>query len=446
MIGEKKLVEFGKEVLSFVDKGELKISLTGTESFLTRFANNEIHQNVAETNLEATLSYTIGQRVGVTSTNDISSTGLEIALKKAKSIAQLMPENPNLPELPEPQLYQKMEGVAEATVRVSPDERAQVVAKLIEKAKRNGANAYGAVTNEVNELCILNSRGLQAYFPFTKTEFRVIFLKGGRSGYGETVGADFSKLNIDEVSGEALYTCLSTEIPQTLEPGEYEVVLKPYATADILQMLSYLSFNGKAAEEGRSYIKLKMGSPVASPLVTIYDDGLDPAGLPLPFDFEGEPKKKVFFIKEGIASGLVYDSHTAKKAGVNPTGHSLPSTEAHFGAIPLNLFMDSGDYSLEDMIKSVKKGIFVTRFHYVNPIDPVRVISTGMTRDGTFLIENGKVVKPVKNLRFTQPFFEALEGVEMVSKNRSLIPTWFGSSLVPALKIKSFRFTGVTEF
>lgn len=446
MKGDKYFSKIGKEIIDSLDKGELKLSLFNTKSCLTRFANNEIHQNVLESNLEATLTYQIKNSVGITSTNEVTPTGLKKALKEAQEIAHFMPENPYLPDLLEPQEYQKVDSVSESTLEVNPKERAEVVGKVIDKAKNKGANAYGAITSESGEIFIMNSRGLEAYYPFTKAEFRVIFLKEGGSGYGEDINSNFYKLNVEKVSQEALNTCLATEQPQSIEPGEYEVVLKHYATADILQFISFLSFNGKAAEEGRSYIKLKMGSPVASPLVTIYDDGLDKNGLPIPFDFEGFPKKKVTLIDKGVASGLVYDVFTAKKAGIPPTGHTLPSTESHRGAMPFNLFMEPGEHTLEQMVSSVKKGIFVTRFHYVNPIDPVRVISTGMTRDGTFLIEDGKIVKPIKNLRFTQSFFEALEGVEMVGKERYMVPIWFGSVLAPALKINRFRFTGVTEF
>lgn len=446
MIGERKLLEIGLKALELAGKADLKVAIFSTVSNLTRFARGEIHQNVSENNTELTLSYIEDQKMGIASTNDTSNLGIEKALLNARMIAQLMPVNPNLPNLPEPQVYDTIDSMSESTLKASPEDRAVIVSRVVQEAKTRNVEAYGALTTEVSEMCIINTKGLKAYFPFTKSEFRIICLQDGGSGYGETVNAGLDKLDVFKVSDEAITTCLDTLSPQSIEAGEYDVIIKPYATADILQMLSSLSFNGKAAEEGRSYIKMKMGQQVASPLVTIYDDNQDHLGMPIPFDFEGLAKKKIPLIEKGIAKGLVYDSFTAKKAGVEPTGHNLPAIFAYYGALPFNLFMDAGDYSLEEMIKSVEKGIFVNRFHYTNPIDPVRAVITGMTRDGTFLIENGKIVKPIKNLRFTQSYFEALEKVEMVGKDRSLIPLWFGTSLVPALKIKGFRFTGVTEF
>ncbi|MBT9129872.1 MAG: Metalloprotease TldD [candidate division WS2 bacterium] len=446
MIGEKKLREIGLKALELAGKADLKVTILSTVSNLTRFARGEIHQNVSENNTELTLSYIQDQKMGISSTNDTSKLGVEKALSNARTIAQLMPVNPYLPDLPEPQIYHTVNSVSESTIKASPEDRAVIVGRAVQKAKARRVEAYGALTTEVLELCIMNTKGLKAYFPFTRSEFRIICLQEGGSGYGETVNAGLDKLDIIKISDEAITTCLNTLNPQSIEAGEYDVVIKPYATSDILQMLSYLSFNGKAAEEGRSYIKMKMGQQVASPLVTIYDDNQNHLGMPIPFDFEGLAKKKIPLIERGIAKGLVYDSFTAKKAGVEPTGHNLPATFAYYGALPSNLFMDAGEFSLEEMIKSVEKGVFVTRFHYTNPIDPVKAVITGMTRDGTFLIENGRTVKPIKNLRFTQSYFEALEKVEMVGKERSLIPLGFGASLVPALKIKGFKFTGVTEF
>ncbi|MBT9174374.1 MAG: Metalloprotease TldD [candidate division WS2 bacterium] len=446
MIGERKLLEIGSKALELAGKADLKVTILSTVSNLTRFAKGEIHQNVSENNTELTLSYIEDQKMGIASTNDTSNLGIEKALLNARMIAQLMPVNPDLPDLSESQVYDTVNAVSESTLKASPEDRAVIVRRVVQDAKARNVESYGALTTEISEMCILNTKGLKAYFPFTKSEFRIICLQDGGSGYGEAVNAGIDKLEVLTVSDEAITTCLETLNPQSIEAGEYDVIIKPYATADILQMLSFLSFNGKAAEEGRSYIKMKMGQLVASPLVTIYDDNQDHLGMPIPFDFEGLAKRKISLIEKGIAKGLVYDSFTAKKAGVEPTGHNLPATFAYYGALPFNLFMDAGDYSLEEMIKSVEKGIFVNRFHYTNPIDPVRAVITGMTRDGTFLIENGRIVKPIKNLRFTQSYFEALEKVEMVGKDRSLIPLWFGASLVPALKIKGFRFTGVTEF
>ena len=189
----------------------------------------------------------------------------------------------------------------------------------------------------------------------------------------------------------------------------------------------------------------KFGKRIVGKNISIWDDGFDSRGLPMPFDFEGVPKQRVDIIQSGVAKEVVYDSHTANREGKHSTGHALPAPNT-FGPIPLNLFMAPGDSSKEEMLSSTSHGLWVTRFHYVNVVHPLKAVLTGMTRDGTFWIENGEIAYPVKNLRFTQGILEALSRVEQISKRLTLQKTWFGGTVAPALKIESFNFTGATEF
>ncbi|MBI5956821.1 MAG: TldD/PmbA family protein, partial [Chloroflexi bacterium] len=207
--------------------------------------------------------------------------------------------------------------------------------------------------------------------------------------------------------------------------------------------LAYLGFSALAVQEGRSFMKL--GQKVVGDNISIWDDGLSPDGLPLPFDFEGVPRQKVALIDKGLAIGLVYDSYTAGKEGKASTGHALPAPNT-YGPIPVNLWMGTGQSDKEEMLKSTKRGIWVTRFHYTRPIHPLKVMVTGMTRDGTFLVENGEIVGPIKNLRFTQSYLEALSSVELIGAQTKLERGPMGSSRVPALKVSRFNFSGVTEF
>jgi predicted Zn-dependent protease len=188
----------------------------------------------------------------------------------------------------------------------------------------------------------------------------------------------------------------------------------------------------------------KIGQQIVDPRISIWDDGLDPTGIPQPFDFEGVPKQRVEFITNGVATGVVYDSYSAGKEGKQSTGHALPAPNT-FGPFPLNAFFAPGDATVEGMIKSTKRGLYITRFHYTRPVEPTKVVITGMTRDGTFLIENGEIAYPVKNLRFTQSYLEALNGVEAIGVKPKLLEG-FGTESVPALKLSAFTFTGATEF
>jgi predicted Zn-dependent protease len=213
----------------------------------------------------------------------------------------------------------------------------------------------------------------------------------------------------------------------------------------MLTRISDLGCNGKAYHEGRSFMSGKLGKKVMGENVTIWDDGLDRRGLVCPFDFEGAPKQKVEIIKNGIAKNVVYDSYQALKEGKKNTGHALPAPSI-LGPLACNLFMKEGKYSKNEMKKSIKKGIWVTRFWYTNILHHKLLNMTGMTRDGTFLIENGEIVGGLKNLRFTQSIPEAFCNIQMIGKDVKIQDSWFLGNVVPALKIKDFNFTGVTQF
>ncbi|MDP3017191.1 MAG: metallopeptidase TldD-related protein, partial [Deltaproteobacteria bacterium] len=254
---------------------------------------------------------------------------------------------------------------------------------------------------------------------------------------------------IDSLAKEAIEKALRGE-PVQIEPGEYEVILEPYAVSELLSFLGYLGFHALAVQEGRSFFCNEFGKKLVDSGVTIYDDGLDPEGLQIPFDFEGIPKQRVTFFEEGVAKGVTYDSFTGNREGKNSTGHGLiaPNTE---GPIPINLFMQGGESSLEEMVRSVRKGIYVTRFHYTNVVEPMKAVLTGMTRDGTFLIEEGEIKKPIKNLRFTESVLRAFSRVSAVSRARRICSEgtvysrrFITGVVAPAIKVDGFNFSGVS--
>ena len=217
------------------------------------------------------------------------------------------------------------------------------------------------------------------------------------------------------------------------------------AVCDIVDFLAYLGFGALAVQEGRSFMAGHIGEKVLGDNITVWDDGLAADTIPFPFDFEGVPKQRVNLVTNGIAKGLVYDTNTALKDGVASTGHGLPAGNT-FGPVPRNLFLAPGTASKEELIRSVKRGIFITRFWYTRTVHPLSITVTGMTRDGTFLIENGEIVAPVRNLRFTQSYVEALNHVDLLGKDAKLQKDMFAYNRVPALKIAKWNFTGVTEY
>jgi predicted Zn-dependent protease len=254
------------------------------------------------------------------------------------------------------------------------------------------------------------------------------------------------------VGGIAVDKALRSRNPTKIDPGVYTVILEEEAVAAMLRTLSFLGLGALSVQEKRSFMNSRFGEQITGAKITIWDDGHDSRGLVLPFDFEGVPKQKVTLIENGVAKNVVYDSFTAgrEKGDADAprptsTGHSLPAPNT-MGPIPVNLFMAPGTASKEEMLASIDRGIWVTRFHYTNPVHPIKTVLTGMTRDGTFLVENGQVVRPLKNLRFTQSILDAFGKAEMLGSELRLDAMGNFGVCAPAAKIHEFSFTGTTQF
>ncbi|MFI5261842.1 MAG: TldD/PmbA family protein [Candidatus Limnocylindrales bacterium] len=415
-----------------------------TESRLTRFANSEIHQNVAETNTIINLRFVDGRRVGCAATNRIDDTALRQLAGSAARIARLQPEGDEEVHLPEPAAIAYGAGTAAAaTAQATPEVRAAAVREVIAAADAAGVLAYGSFTTDLEHVALANSRGVRAQEARTWAQLLTVAMGAdGAAGYAEAGAVDRATIDAAAVGREAAEKARAARQPISVPPGDYAVVLEPYAVVDLLDMLGYLGFSGLAVQEGRSFFEA--GRVVGSPLVTIVDDGHDPAGAPASFDYEGAPKQRVPLLERGVCREVVYDAQTAARAGRATTGHGLPAPNT-YGPFPLNMIMSAGDATHDELIGGLERGLLVTRFHYTNPVHPKLAIVTGMTRDGTFLVENGRIVGPVRNLRFTQSYLGALAGVEAVGRDRRLLRGFLGASLVPALRISSFTFTGATE-
>jgi PmbA protein len=304
------------------------------------------------------------------------------------------------------------------------------------------------LTTDLMELAVANSLGTFAYLATTYADINTVVMSDSSAGYASALALDVNDLDFETIGREAVGKCLRSRNPRPLEPGAYPVVFEPYAVQDFLHMMTWTGFGAVSLQEGRSFMVGKIGEQIVDPRISIWDDGLDPLGLPIPFDFEGVPKQRVDLIRDGVARGVVYDSYCAgKEPGQSSTGHALPAPNP-MGPLPLNLFFSTGQASLDEMVAATERGIYVTRFHYTRPVEPRRVVVTGMTRDGTFLIERGEIAYPVRNLRFTQGYLEALNDVDMVGREPRLLVGLAGLARdrVPALKLTKFTFTGATDF
>ncbi len=433
-------------VLNTSRADEVEVSVSTADAHLTRFASSEIHQNTAEHRTEVVVRAVFGQKVGVASTSATGREPVEATVRRAEEIAELQPENPGFPGLPGPFEYGRSEGYSETTAAVSPEERARGVGQICRLATENGLVASGSFSTGAYEVLIANSRGLLAETRLTRANLLTVVMSSSGSGYAERYSTRIEEIDPVAVAREAVEGCLRDASPGEVEAGEYEAVFEEYAVADMLQMLSYMGFGALAYQEGRSFMSGNLGQRLTGSNITIWDDGRDPSGIPLPFDAEGVPKQKVVLIENGVARGVVYDSYTAAREGRASTGHAvspLPSA----GPFAVNLFMAGGDSSLAEMVASTRRGIYVKRLHYTNPVHPVKSLITGMTRDGTFLIENGRIVRPVKSLRFTESVLGALSCASLISRETKLLPLFSeGGVRAPALKVDRFTFTGVTEY
>lgn len=447
MLGQKRIKELADSILSHSTADQTEVVVLTGNYYLTRFANSAIHQNVAETNAEVRIRVVLGTRIGVAMTNDLDDGALAQTLEKALSIASLQPENPDFRSLPSPQPIAGVTAFSEATATCSPERRARGVGAICLLAREAGVLASGALTTSAIEIGVANSLGVRAYYTTTYADINTVVMSDTSAGYASLLALDVNDLDFESLGREAVDKCLRSQNPRVLDPGEYTVILEPYAVQDFLWMMAYTGFGAVAFQEERSFMSGKLGQQIVDPRISIWDDGLSLEGIPLPFDFEGVPKQRVDLIDQGVARGVVYDSyHAGKEEGRSSTGHALPAPNA-YGPLPINTFMAPGEATLEEMIASTKRGLYVTRFHYTRPTEPTKVVITGMTRDGTFLVENGEIAHPIKNLRFTQSYLDALNQVEMIGREpRLLFAQGVVRNSVPALKLGTFTFTGATEF
>ena len=413
---------------------------------LTRFADSSIHQSTWREDTGLRVRVVSAGRVGVVATNDFSKDGAAEAARSALELAQTAAPDPQFAGLaPSVETPEREDAFDERTAATMPEERAEVVDQLVSRCG-DGFHAAGAYETTASEAAVVNTEGQFCYALASQANLNTV-ISGGEGGAGFADVAAPRAADIDPLAvGDRAFTkARDSQNPRDLEPGRYEVVLEPAAVATLVSFLAYLGFGGRSILEGKSCFSERIGEKLMSGKISIHDDALSALTLGLPFDFEGTPKTRVDLVKEGVVLGGVHDRRSAKQAGVESTGHALPPPNPE-GPFPLNLFMETDSTGLDEMVRSTKRGLFVSRFHYSNIVHPTEAVITGMTRDGTWLIEDGEIKFPVKNFRFTQSIIDALRDVELVGSESELASEFFFSaSRVPALKISSFNFTGKSD-
>jgi PmbA protein len=420
-------------------------------SGLARFAGSEVHQPTLIENVVVTLRVLHGNRAGVATTNKVDDAGLAELARRAAAAADSAPPDETFPGLAPAADAPGVAGYDAATAALGPDDQARLAAAAIDAA--GDIPVYGFFTSAVSELAVASSTGLSVEQRMTDATALVVAAADGCSGYAEQTAWRAGDLDPASVTREASEKAARTKGAGTLDPGVYRAVLEPYAFADLLDYFSHDSLGALGLLEKRSYLSGRLGERVADEKITIRDDPVDAKGLPKAFDFEGTPKQPVALVENGVARGVVWDRTTAAQAqnGARTTGHAGPVESRDWGPLPYSLSVAPGDAeSVDDLAELVGDGIYITRLHYLGVIDPRQGVVTGMTRDGTFRIRDGKIAEPLVNLRFTVSVPDMLREVYGLTRKASLVNSqnFYGERypygvLAPALAAARFTITGV---
>jgi PmbA protein len=413
-------LEIAESALSFVTRGEAEVYVGTERSGFARYAGSEVHQPTLVDNAEVQLRVVDGALAGVATTNRTDDEGLAELARRAAEVVANASEDPEVVPPAPPAEHPQVEGYDEATAALGPDDQARLAAAAIGAVGELAL--YGYFTSGVVETAIATSTGLRVSQSSTDATCLALAANDGASGYAMRTAWRADEIDTAAVAREAVAKAERTHGAVEIEPGRYRAVLEPYALADLLYWFSFDSLNALGFLEERSYFTGRIGERAFDPKLTLVDDGLDPAGLPRGFDFEGTPKQRVSLVEEGVIRGPVWDRATAAQAGRESTGHAVPATARAWGPLAANLALSPGEAeSTDELAELVGDGIYVTRLHYLSVVNPREGVITGMTRDGTFRIRGGKVAEPLVNLRFTVALPEVLADLPGLTRETQLV-------------------------
>lgn len=440
LLGEDALLQIARPALDVAGADGVEVAVRRTDTAVTRFAGSRVHQSSARSDLEVRVRVVAeGGRVGVVVTNDPSAQAVRAVAGRALANARLLPPDPAFPGLAPPATHAPAAPPDEETVDCPPGRRAELVAAALAQLPA-GVEAAGTVSTGGVERAMLSSTGLTAYGATTSAGATVLASGPTSSGWAEAGGTAVGALDCAGLGRRAADKVGRGAHPRELPGGTYPVVLEPGASSVLVQWLGWLAFPGKAVAEQRSALTGRLGERVCSPLVTVADDPLSPLLPGLSFDEEGTPTRRTVLLDAGVAVALTHDRATAAAAGTSSTGHALPPPNPQ-GGIARALVLEPGEAAVDDLVAGLERGLYVTRFHYTNVVHPVRTTLTGMTRDGTFLVEDGRIVAGVRDLRFRQSALDALDAVQAVGRDLEVsTDLFYGASAAPALRISAFTF------
>lgn len=456
-MSQRLTLTYARELLQQAQKAApagtaLELLVEEGNSELTRFANNAIHQHMADASLTLSLRAQIDGRTARATSHRHDATGIADLVARTFSLTRSQAQDADLLPMALPAPIEPVDRWDEATAALMPDQRANAVAGMVEVARKDGLTAAGICSSHHDATAIVNTNGVEAYYRSTGAQFSVTMLQGLSSGWAK--GGSVRWSDLDPVAGAriAAAKALASANPKEAPAGRYMVILEPAAVLDLLGFVMW-DFSARQVLEQSSFLSGRMGQKLFGDNVTITDDCRNPLQNGAPFDGEGAPRQRVVLVENGWVRNVVYSRqsaaewkrrHPAEPAPA-PTGHGLPLPNP-YGEFPLNVVFAGGDVPVERMIAETEHGILVTRLWYIREVDPYQKILTGMTRDGTFLIENGKLAHGVRNFRFNQNMIELLNSIEAMSAPVRASGEESFDMVVPALKVRGFNFTEVTKF
>lgn len=442
-------LELAERALALAEGDEAEAVVQSERSGLARFARSEVHQPTLIENDVVQLRVVRDGALGTASGNRVDDAGLRELAARAGEVAANAPADPDFPGLATAASYPDVAAFDEETAALGADDQARVAAEAFGAAGE--LDLYGFYTSGVSEIAVASTAGVRASQALTDAAVLTLAAGAGVSGYAERTAWAASDVDPAEAAREAVAKAEQTRGAGELEPGTYRAVLEPYALAELLQLFAYEAFNGLAILEGRSYASGRIGERVFDERISISDDPLDPRGLPKAFDFEGSPKRRVELVGDGVLRGAVWDRATAARdETAESTGHAPPPAFQEWGPLPLAVSIAPGEAeSADELVDAVGEGIYVTRLHYLSAVNAREGVVTGMTRDGTFRIRDGKLAGPLVNLRFTVSVPEILRDVPALTREPMLVnqsayydERYPYAALVPALATAAFTITG----
>jgi len=446
MIDKNKTKDLLESALKPSDMVE--IGIMSNSRGTTRFANSVIHQNISMENpyvwTRVIVDSPEGKRIGGLSTRDLTTNGVKSAIRKASEIASYSTPDKEFVSLPKPGKEARGKKQEARPQVVTPEQRAAAVRKIVSVCKKHKLDVAGVIHTSVYSLGIANNFGINQYANGSDTYTTITAMAENSSGFASAIDKKFTNIDFEKLAERACQKAIMSKNPREIEPGQYTVLLEPDAVAEFITFLGWLEFGAKAFAEKRSIMSKSIGKKITGNNITIMDDFTHPKVNAFPFDFEGVPRKKVAFIDKGIAKGVVFDSFYANKLKKPNTGHALPQPSP-YGPYPSTLIIKPGKVAMKDMVKMIDKGILITRFWYTRVVDPDKTLITGLTRDGTFWVENGEIKYGIKNLRYTINIYETLKNVLAISKE-TVLSGEFTQTVAPALLIKDFNFSGKTQY